>query len=344
MKRHLFTCIFVLASALCFAQADSDIQLYNEVRQSFSNGFYPGAVTASDKLLAKYPDSSFIHSALAYKGEALIYMESYEEAVSVLELAVSHMHSGSPEIIRCNYLLGRAFYSQKKYPAALEKFHLACSLAITNNDMTLYGHSIFYSGRAFYELEKLKEAIPAFEYVVSNGALFDSADYGEALQKLFISYNKSGAPEKTEALYKKLSEADFEAPVYLMLSFYYGDACVALKKNDEAYKAYSRVLEGEENAPEVVNKFLLRFAIDNFNAKEFDKAEKYLSDIKDSDSVDSDIRFIKNIYLTKILLERGEPKEAEKKLSGLEGFARKSETQGAQDSYYSTLLQCKIQN
>ena len=344
MKKYLI--IFLLfCSALGVVTADSDVQLFNEVRQSFENGFYPGAVTAADKLQKSFPESSFIQSALAYKGEALIYMENYEEAAETLELAISHMHSGSAEIIRCNYLLGRTFYSQKKYKDSLEKFHTVCNLALTKNEDEFYAPAILYSGRAFYELENWKNAISPFEYVVSNGKLFDTAEYGEAIQKLFICYNKNGNPEKTVALYNKLSESDFESPVYLTLCFYYGDACAALNKNKEAYEAYSKVLEGDGEYPEKVNEFLLRFAVDEFNAKNYDKAEDYLSKVVVSEETnDTELRLVKNIYEAKILLEKAEPKEAEKKLSGLEPLVKKSVTDANKDSYYSTLLQCKIQN
>ena len=120
MKRILTIIFLLTGAALGFARAESDIQLYNEIKQSFNNGFYPGAVSATEELQNSFPESSFIQSALAYKGQSLIYMENYEDAIVALEQAVSHMHSGSPEIIRCNYLLGRAFFAQKKYPAALE--------------------------------------------------------------------------------------------------------------------------------------------------------------------------------------------------------------------------------
>ena len=344
MKRLLLISIFLM-SALCFAQqADSDVQLYNEVRQSFTNGFYPGTVSAVDKLWKNFPDSSFIHSALAYKGEALINMESYDDAISTLETAITYMHSGNSEIIRCNYLLGRAFYNQKKYARALEKFHLSCSLSLKNNEMECYAPSMLYSARAFYELEKWEEAKPLFEYVITNGKLFTNSVYGEAAQKLFICYNKTGDAQKTTALFNKFDEKDFEPSGYLALCFYYGDACVALKKNTEAYEAYSKVLESSEENPEKVNVFLLRLAADEFAAGEYEKADNYLSKIEISEySDDKNLKLLKNLYSAKILLEQGKPSEAEKKLTGLESTAKKSEIEGAADSYYSTLLQCKIQ-
>jgi len=346
MKKLIFILIILFVSVCGFAQqADSDIHLFNEVRQSFTNGFYPGTVSAADELQKSFPDSSFIQSAMAYKGEALIFMESYDEAIEALELAVAYMHSGSPEIIRCNYLLGRAYYFQKKYPEALKSFHIACSLCLTNDDMEFYADSVLNSGRAFFELEKWSNSIPLFEYVVSNGKQFEISEYSEVIQKLFICYNKSGHPEKTEALFNKLSESDFEPEVYLTLCVYYGDACAALKKNNEAYAAYSRILESGEKHPARVNAFLLRFAIDEFNAKNYEKSESYLSKIEiDETNEAGDLNLFKKLYEAKNLLEKSEPAEAEKKLSGLETLAKKSETEGAADSYYSTLLQCKIQN
>ena len=345
MKRFLFISIFLIAG-FCFAQqTDSDAQLYNEVRQSFSNGFYPGTVSAADKLWKNFPDSSFIHSALAYKGEALINMESYDEAISTLETAITYMHSGTSEIIRCNYLLGRAFFNQKKYTQALEKLHLSCSLSLKNNEMECYAPSMLYSARAFYELEKWEEAKPLFEYVISNGKLFDKAEYSEAAQKLFICYNKTGNAQKTVTLFNKFDEKDFESDVYLTLCFYYGDACVALNKNTEAFEAYSRVLENSDENPEKVNVFLLRLAADEFKASNYSQAETYLSKIESSDSSENkELKLLKSIYSAKILLEQGKPAEAEKKLSGLESIAKKTEIEGASDSYYSTLLQCKIQS
>ena len=345
MKRFITIFLFLI-TGFCFAQnADTDIQLYNEVCQSFENGFYPGTVSAVEKLQKSFPDSTLIQSALIYKGESLVYMESFDEAVTALETALVQMHSGSAEIIHCNYLLGIAFYIQKKYSAALDKLHFVCSLSLKQKDMRYYTDSILYSGRAFYELEKHKDAIPLFEYVVSNGKSIDSAEYSEALQKLFICYNKTGNPSKTVALFKKLSENDFENAVYMKLCFYYGDACAALKNNKDAYEAYSRVLAGGDEAAAIANDFLIRLAIDEFKAKNYEKVEEYLSKIEiNEENENTDLKLFKNLYEAKLLLEKGNPAEAEKKLSGLESAAKKSVADGAADAYYSTFLQCKLQN
>ena len=375
MKKILFVFVFFIAEICAFAadMAASDAQLYNEVKQTFENGFYPGTVSAANQLQSTYPESSFTHNALAYKGEALINMESYDEAVQTLESAVSYMHSGSVEFIRCTYLLGRAYYQKEEYSTALEKFYLACRLCLTNDSLECYAPSVLYSGRVFYRLEKYGEAVPLFEYVVSNGKKYTSAEYIESLQKLFVSYNKSGKAGKTAVLFEKLNQADFEPLVYYTLCLYYGDACAELKNNQRAYEAYCRVLEsgveslavtalkkayvissenniadsGEvlaktesafEDNPEFLNEFWLRLAIDEFNAKNYSKAETYLSNLDAPD--DSEFLLLKNLYSAKVVLEQNRPVNiAEEKLLAVEPLVRKSETENINDSFFFFLLQ-----
>ena len=378
MKRIFFLIIFLI-SAFCFAQqVSSDVQLYNEVKQTFENGFYPGTVSAADKLQKNYPESTFTHNALAYKGEALINMESYDEAVKTLEAAIAYMYSGSAEIIRSTYLLGRAYYHKGDYNSAIEKLYLACKLCLTNDSMEWYGQSLLYSGRAFYKLEQYKNALPLFEYVVSNGKNYSSSEYTEGLQKLFISYNKSGNSQKTISLFEKLNQQDFEKEIYFTLLLYYGDACAEAKQYQKAYDAYCRVLEsgleglavtalkkayvissennladsGEilattkenfKDNQELLNEFWLRLAVDEYNAKNYSKSENYLSNL-DAEAT-SEFYLLQNLYSAKIILEQNRPVNiAEEKLLSVESLVKKSQTENINDSFYSALLQCKLQS
>ena len=380
MKKTIITFIFLLAGACVFA-ADltaSDAQLYNEVKQTFENGFYPGTVSAANQLQKNYPESTFTHNALAYKGEALINMESYDEAVKTLESAIAYMHSGSAEIIRSIYLLGRAYYQKGEYNAAIEKLYLACKLCLTNDSLEYYAPSVLYSARVFYKLEQYKDAVPLFEYVVSNGNVYSSIEYTESLQKLFISYNKTGNANKTISLFEKLNQSNFEKEIYFSLCLYYGDACAAVNQNQKAYDAYCRVLESgveslavnalkkayvissENNIADsgevlattkenfkgnqdLLNEFWLRLAIDEYNAKNYSKSETYLSNIDAQENTDTWL--LQNLYGAKIVLEQNRPVNiAEEKLLSVEVLVKKSATENINDSFYSALLQCKVQS
>ena len=63
MKRILTIIFLLTGAALGFARAESDIQLYNEIKQSFNNGFYPGAVSATEELQNSFhnPNAKYIH-------------------------------------------------------------------------------------------------------------------------------------------------------------------------------------------------------------------------------------------------------------------------------------------
>lgn len=90
----------------------------------------------------------------------------------------------------------------------------------------------------------------------------------------------------------------------------------------------------------------LRLAIEEFNQKNFEKAESYLSNI--NNQTDSDIKILREFYSAKILLEKdgsaANASLAEEKLLAIESAVKKSQIENLNDSFYSTLLQCKFRN
>lgn len=353
----------------------SDVNLYNEINLSFKNHYYPGAVDKVNQLQKKYPDSVFLASALAIKGDAQINMLRYDEAIETLEKAISQMHTGSSELPHCVYLLGKAYYYEKKYSEALKQFHLACSLSIIDNEMEYYHSAVLYSARVFFILENYAEAYPLFEYVISNGIYYTKNDYDEALQKIMLSYNRAGFAEKTISLYSQLNQVDYSESLYYTLCLYNADACKQLNKNHEAYEYYCQVVENADsnlaiNAlkkaynlavetnigvnpgevfsktvdtfkdnPELVNEFWIRLGIDEYNKKNYMKAEEYFHNIE-AENV------LVDFYKAKITLDRDKsPSEAEKILKQIESDTNIAEITitNFSDAFYSLLLQCKLQ-
>ena len=177
--------------------------------------------------------------------------------------------------------------------------------------------------------------------------------------------------------FEKLNQNDFENEIYYTLCLYYGDACAEVKANQKAYDAYCRILEsgveslavtalkkayvissenniadsGEvlasskenfKDNPDLLNEFWLRLAIDEYNAKNYSKAESYLSNIDAEDT--SETYLLQNLYSAKIVLEQNRPVNiAEEKLLSVEALLKKSQTDNINDSFYSALLQCKLQ-
>lgn len=370
----LFTICICLAANLFSADSYvSDVNLYNEINLAFKNRYYPGTVDKVNLLEKQFPDSVFMSSALAYKGDALINMYRYDEAISTLENAISHMHTGSLEMSHCTYLLGKAFYYKKNYSKALEQFHLACNLSFTDGVMYYYHSSILYSARSFYALEKYEEAYPLFEYVISNGNQYTKADFDEALQKIMLSYNYAGKENKTLELFAQLNKEDFSEELYYTLCIYNADACKQLNKNNEAYEYYCQVVENADETlainalkkayilaseknigvnpgevfsktvdtfsenPELVNEFWIRLGIDEYKNKNYKKAEEYFTNVDHENAVVT-------LYKAKIILDRDKnPETAEELLLPIEKNINNVKTENFQNSYYSVLLQCKFQ-
>lgn len=176
--------------------------------------------------------------------------------------------------------------------------------------------SVFYSARYSFDQREYKKAAAFFEYVISNGKDFNTADYSEAVQKLFICYNSLGEWKKTENLYLKFKETDFEAPVYSSMTQFYTTACC-------------------------------RLGIEEYKAKNFSKAKDYFSRMQNEEGQEnfsSDLALLRGIYSAKMLLDEGKPvKDAEATLQSVEKYVKKSRIEKSSDSYYSVLLQCKIQ-
>lgn len=375
MKKTLL--IFaVLAGFVSFLGAEtsvSDVVLFNEINLSYKNQYYPGTVDKVNLLIREYPDSVFIQPALAYKGDALINMGQYDEAIETLNHAISHMHVGSSEITQCTYLLGKSYNSKKEYKQALEYFHQTCSLALTDKSLTWYNPSVFYSANIYYTLEDYKSACPLYEYVIQNGKYYSLKEYNEVLQKIMLSYNKSGQSQKTNALFEKLNPSDFDEELYFSLCLHNADALKNLNRNKEAYDEYCKVLECKyeylavialkkayvlaseknigvnpgqvfskcvdtfENNPQLVREFWIRLGIDEYKRKNYKKALEYFA------SVEEDSPLI-SLYKAKIMIDADKaPQKAEKLLESFEDKVSAAGEENFSDSYYSVLLQTKFQ-
>lgn len=371
-KTLLFTALFALAtSAFCASDAISDIVLFNDIKMSYKNGYYPGTIDKISKLQKDFPDSAYLQESLMYKGISYFYIQRYEASVEALETSLSMMDDNSSDKLEALFALGRSFYYNNDYEKALERLHQTCELSLKRNNHFYYNSAVLYSGRAFYKLEKYDSSIPLFEYVVKNGTNYAVNDYNEALQKLMLAYSNCGNNEKINELFVQLEKNAVSEDLYNILCLYNADACVKLGKNKVAYDYYCQIIEcgneqlavqalkkayilsseanigvnpGEVFAksadtfkenPELVKEFWVRLGIDEYNNKNYAKAEEYFA------RADSENPII-SLYKAKILLDsKKDAVNAEKLLVEIQDSIKESEVENISDSYYSVLLQCK---
>lgn len=368
----LLTALLTLtAGAFSASTAISDIVLFNDIKLSYKNGYYPGAIDKISQLEKDFPDSAYLQEALIYKGVSYFHIQRYEASINTLETALDLMDENSSGKTEALFALGRSFYHHNDYELALTKLHECCLTAKNKNNLEYYNPAVLYSGRSFYKLEDYESAVPLFEYVIKNGNFYSSSDYNEALQKLMRCYNSCDKESKTNELFANLDRSDFSSDLYNLLCLYNADACKKLGRNKVAYDYYCRVIEcgneqlaiqalkkayilsteanigvnpGEVFAksadtfkenPELVKEFWVRLGIDEYKNKNYSKAEEYFT------KAESDTPLIP-LYRAKILVDnKKDAAGAEKLLLSVEEDVKNSDIENILDSYYSVLLQCK---
>lgn len=371
-KTLLFFTFSLFLFSFCFAGefGETDLSIYNEVVSAFDTGFYPGAVEKAKVLEQEYPDSVFVLPALVQKGEALVYLNRYQEATETLEDALKRMHTGSENFARCYYLLGKASYLLGNTDYALQNFYSACNVSLSDGTTEFYAPSVLYAARIYYSQPDYAKAIPLFEYIVQNGGLYVQIEYEEAVQKLFRSYNSTQQPQKTINLYEQISENSVSKDVYWNLSLSTATAYELKNENKSASELYTQVIskapthyavealkklyiitqktqgnvDGTEFAkliaavsgdPELENEFWLRLGVDEYNQNNIERALEFFQKASTNGAV--------IFYQQKIALEKKQNTESvEKNLTENKEVILNSNFENISDSYYSLLLRCKI--
>lgn len=244
MKKFLLS-VFIPFFTFRFFALETDVSVFNELSSAYNSGFFPGAVQYADRLSTEFPDSAYMGSALAIKGECLVRLSDYDDAYEVLSAA--EKLDSEPQLKKSvKYWLAKVFDYRKNYTEALNLYHEYCVSA--GEKGKYFPAAVFDSGVLFYKTSDFKNAILNFEYVAKNGARYSETDYYSALLKLADSYNKSGKAKKTIGLYSKIEKQKIPSVVYYAFTEYAGDAYCELKNYRTAYEYYCVVLKSGEKS------------------------------------------------------------------------------------------------
>lgn len=319
MKKKLILFICLLCTEFVFSQENigSDISIYKDINQAYENNYYPGLIEKVDLLQKNYPDSVFLQSALVYKATALVNLECYDDAITTLEQAISHMHTGKEEFTKCHYLLGKSYFYLKKYEDALKSFYLACNLSSIDKSekkSKYYDYSLYYSGESFFILKEYEKAYPLYEYVIEHGTHYSKDIYEKATINLVKCYKEMEECNKAISLGKKIVNDDIDYAKILFILEKYDDAYEIAKDSNCIEKDYicglcKINLKDYENAK---NHFI-EYIKQNSNSEKFDDlaifykgySEYFLKEYKNaynsfvrfaSEAKDENLQFIKKSY------------------------------------------------
>ena len=360
-------CLFYFVCTVpLFAQSvdtdSTEISIYNEIISYKNTGYYPGVVDRTDFLKKNYPESVFINPALVLKGEALVNLGRFAEAVETFHLVIPSMHLGSEDFSKTYYLLGKAYYFLQKNDLALDSFFKACSISEKEEKYDYYEMSLLYVGRIYFLQKDYEKAVPLFEYITANGKNFTLKTYQEVLQKLFVSYSNTGRYARSIELYEQLNEKDFPKEIYSFFTMYAAESCEKSNEPQKAYRLYNTLIDNENQnisvaalkkayvvasqnninvepadvldkitstkpgSEGIIADFWVRVGIDSYNTGDFDKARECFELAKASDnagSVPAEDEKALIITLYEARMTLEETKNTEEKIT----LARKLETQ-----------------
>lgn len=257
MKKN-FLLVFIFLSTLNLAFSENQ-NLSAQMAASYKSGFYPGVVRYAEEILRNEKNSLAAFRAAVYEGESLFRMGRIDDSLSILQKYQLNGESQNPETIFLNsarfYWIGRIFYAQKNFSqaqncffssAAIYKEGFSLSQAAAEAFLDYYSLSMLHGGKCFFSIGDFKNAIPLYEYVLSNGRKYEQIDFEDSALKLAQSYNSLG-DEKSAGrcvnLITQLENASFAEDSAYSLLILKGEAYENQKKYKEAYDTYCKVIE-----------------------------------------------------------------------------------------------------
>ena len=306
MKKLISITLSFLISGIIFAENQN---LSAQMKSSYESGFYPGVVRYAEQILRSEKDSILAFRAAVYEGESLFKMGRTKDARSVLEKYKMEADNLNPETIQLNsarfYWLGRCFFEQKDFSKAQSSFFSSASVfqefkkispKMAQNSSDYYSFALLYGGKSYFEQADYKNAIPLFEYVISNGTKFASDDYKDCALSLALSYNFIGDAKNAKKcvnLVSSLEKASFDSETKKSLLIQKGEAYKKLGQNKEADEAFKLAGDGSRAAE---TSTLL--AINAFNEKNYKSSSAYFDEAASSANLEQ--RKIAAVYRAEI--------------------------------------------
>lgn len=311
MKKIFFTIFtfFFTISLFSLQLSKTENSAFNEAKNDFESGFFPGAISKTQQFESDFPESVYKNQSVLIRAQSFLQTGKISECILETQNLLPFLHSGSEERELALFILGLAYKKNGESQKALNSFYEVCNLCKKNQRMKFYYDSILNSAQILYEENHFSDAILLFEFIVQNGNSYDKKNYDNSLLNLFDCYNKTKNFSKTIDLFLKLNSSDFSKEIYAAFCIFYADSLVLSKNDFEAFTKYCEIVrfglkntsltalkkayvvasknnfstaeifsEAEEifkENPEFTSEFWARLASDEYNLKNYEKSLEY---------------------------------------------------------------------
>lgn len=377
MKKILSLFVVVASLSCAVFAGNEDSAVFTDIKSAYSSGFYPGVIEKADSLKRKFPDSAYLPDAEILKGESEINLQRYDDAVQTLADLRPRLMQDKERFVRCAYFLGKAYFLNRSYELSLEQLYSVCK---NGPDGEFYDSAVLYTASSYYLTQDYESAILPYEYVIQHGVVYEKSDYDQALIRYLICCNKTEDFEKSLDLYNQLKSDDFDDETFCSIKLYASEALENSAEEEKAYSLYSEIVQSPyknlavsamkraynlasdkkvsknpadifetaadsfSSSPEMVCEFWIRLGIDEFEKKNYEKVAEYFENAENQ--IANGVKVygeVLELYESKLLMEKdGDFEAADEKLSKMAENVKFSTVRNFSDSYYSTLILCKV--
>lgn len=251
----LFIC--GIASASVSAQTNmpkNAEKAFSEAERLFQSGFYPGALTAYNAMIAEYPNSPYTKDALFKKAVTLYHLKRPIESnilfVDLYKSGYNGLYAGEVP-----YWIGKIYYDQGEYEQAIPFFADAIALQDEKKvkiNAEIHRNALFYISLSFFEIREHIQALPFLEHLIIRPDL--GKDFTTAYMLLLISYNEAKEFDNAYKMYMYMQSQLTENPSITLSDSLIrhskniaAQALRSLSREDEALLLYLELITAPES-------------------------------------------------------------------------------------------------
>lgn len=282
--KKIIGCMLLINALMVFAD---DMEYFKRIDNLYKEKNFSQALIESEKYLQQYPDSKYYNSMLDKVGKIYFLNKNYEKTIQAFKKLYVNENKKS---VRDEY----AYYLARAYASLGDKERFQFYLQNIDNKK-IYNKTKFDLGVDLLSKEYNSEAVEIFSSIVNERA----ENYNEALLNLGIAYYNEKNYDKSfkilEEYTRKNSDKNTIVTDYLKASSLYKN-----NKPDEASIYFDKIVNKSlgQNS-DYGEKSILSLIEIHANKKDEQKVNYYLQKIQGTDTYNTAMIMIGDLYVTK---------------------------------------------
>ncbi|MGL4524025.1 MAG: cyclic nucleotide-binding domain-containing protein [Spirochaetia bacterium] len=196
--------IELLSNKVLLEQTPPEEGFFNVASYFFRGRYYSQAIMAMERYLEQYPDGQYVKICKERIAEAETKIGTAYDSSNKMSFKSTAADQATTVITEAEtaYKEALALFQQEKYAPCLLKFSRVLREQDSSDYQSYIPPSMYYSGMAFVNLNKIEEAIEQFGQLMQRYPKYEK--FTDAMYQLASCYEKQGDKVRSKMLYEKL--------------------------------------------------------------------------------------------------------------------------------------------